>query len=53
MKRKRVVSILKRQAMRFIQEDKKRTLSKKQKVSGEAKTSKSGPKSAALKNENL
>jgi hypothetical protein len=44
MKRKRVVSIMKRQAMRSI-EDKKRTLSKKRKVSSEAETSKSGPKS--------
>jgi hypothetical protein len=49
MKRKRVVSILKRQAMRSIQEDKKKTLSKKRKISSEVETSKPGPKSPALK----
>ena len=35
--------------MRSIEEDKKKTLSKKQKVSGEARISKFGPKSLALK----
>jgi hypothetical protein len=39
--------------MRSIEEDKKKTLSKKQKVSGEARISKFGPKSLAPKNRNL
>jgi hypothetical protein len=53
VKRKRVVSIMKRQAMRSVQEDKKKAPSKKRKVFGEGETSQSGRKSTCPKNGNL
>jgi hypothetical protein len=49
VKNKRVVSILKKQAMRSIEEDKKNKLSKRLKVLGGTKISKLKPKSLELK----
>jgi hypothetical protein len=49
VKKKRVVSILKRQAMRSIEEDKKKNLSKRPKVLGGTEISKLKPKSLELK----
>jgi hypothetical protein len=49
VKKKRVVSILKRQAMRSIEEDKKKKLPRKPKVSGEAEISKLKSKPSVLK----